>query len=201
VRTLVPTALALALCLVLARPARTEEQRPAPPAPAGLKELGQRLDELALRIRKLVEEANRDPAERLVDKYSGYSDDELKLRSSKRVDAEMLVDIMVDPKKNHLLREKAQQVLLRGAQVRGDPDLSQTEKQGRQSKRAYFCDRTLVKHLRDEDAVARKLTHDLLMALWRLGAAAAPAISAYNPNDEKTWKPAYNEWKKYLRKN
>jgi hypothetical protein len=169
------------------------------PPPATLKKLGERLERLAMRLRTLIEEASKDPDERKIDIYNAYTSQELKLKR-RQVRASDLAGYMVDATKNWNVRVKAQKAIHLGAFQRGDPDLSTVEKQGRKSKRAYFCDKQLIKHLRSEDdPKTRVLVHELLLKLWRVN--NVPEISNYNPNDKDTWRKAYLAWQKYLSRN
>ena len=166
-------------------------------SPKGLTELGKRLDQLAQDIQKLIEEAKKDPDERKIDTYANYSAPELK-KLRKRIHAVDLVAFMVDPTKKFNIRKKAREEIEGGAFFRGDPDLSNTEKKGTRTKRAYFSDKFLVKHLKDDDRYARELTHQLLSKLWG-GTNRVPVIAAYSVADPKTWKAAIRQWSKYLR--
>lgn len=166
-------------------------------APKGLTELGKRLTELAKDIAKLVEEANKDPDERKIDVYAKYSSQELK-KLRKRLHADDLVKFMVDATKNLKIRQKAREAIEAAAIYKGDPDLSNTEKKGTRTKRAYFCDKFLTKHLKDDNRYTRELTHLLLIKLWG-SANRVPEIAAYSTANDKTWRPAIRQWGKYLR--
>ena len=169
------------------------------PGPKNLRELGERLVDVAGRIQKVIEEASKDPDAARIKLYVGYTPEQMK-RTRGRVRAEDLVDWMVDPTKNFVtVRQPAALALQEGAQFRGDPELSRTEKQGTRSKRAAFCDKFLVRHLDHDDSVARKLVHELLKKLW--GVTGLTEIDKYSPQNDKTWKPAIKKWHLYLKKN
>lgn len=192
-RTLLPSLLVLLLGLPAA--ARAEDDV-ATPSPANLKELGDRLERLVNNIQSLIEEAKKDPAERQIEIYNAYTKEELHFRR-RDVRAALLVEFMVDSKKNFNVRLKAKEAIHLGCYQRPDPDLSTSEKQGRRSKRAYFCDRYLIKHLRDEeDPITRKLVSELLREMWPVNNVSE--ITNYKVNEKKTWTPAYQAWKKFL---
>jgi len=172
----------------------------ARPAPRNLREIDERLSGLARRITKLVEAARRDPDEARIKLYAGYSRDEMK-KTRGRVRAEDLVAYMLAPGKDFNVRQLAAKTLQEGAQFRGDPELSKTEKQGTKSRRAWFCDKFLAKALLSNDRFARKFAHDLLLALWFGVRSGLPEIDRYDANDQKTWAPARKRWIRYLRKN
>lgn len=172
---------------------------PSRPAPKNLRELGERLDDLAFRIQKIINEAGKDPDAARIKLYTSYTPDQMK-KVRGRVRAENLVEWMLDPKKNFItVRRPAQRALQEGAQFRGDPELSRSEKQGTKTKRAYFCNKYLVEHLAHADRISRALVGELLRKLW--GVTGLAEIDRYNPVDEKTWKPAIKKWRQYLKKN
>ncbi len=189
----------LALGLQASAAPDPEAAAPKVPAPKNLREVGDRLDELSVRIAKIVEEARKDPDTARIKLYTSYTPDQMK-KTRGRVRAEDLVRWMVDPKKNFTtVRQAAQRALQEGAQFRGDPELSRGEKQGSRSKRAYFTEKHLIKHLGDDDRLARALVHDLLKKLW--GTTGLPEIDRYSPLNDKTWRPAIKKWPKFLKKN
>ncbi len=198
---LVGSVVLVLVCLVPAAAREAPVSGPAlRPAPRNLREIEERLDGLARRITKLIEAANQDPDEARIRLYEGYTEPELK-KTRGRVRAEDLVRYMLDPAKNFKVRQHAWKALQAGAQFRGDPDLSKSEKQGTKSRRAWFCEKHLVKQLLNKDRLARKFVHDLLMVLWFGKRSGLPEIDRYNANDEKTWSPARKRWIRYLRKN
>ena len=171
---------------------------PARPTPKNLRELGERLDDLAVRIQRVIEEANKDPDAARIKLYASYTPDQMK-KTRGRVRAEDLVEWMLDPTKNFkTVREAAAKAIQEGAQFRGDPELSRTDKQGSKSRRAYFCEKHLIKHLAHENRISRGLVQDLLKRLW--GATGMPEIARYNPSNDKTWKPAIKKWRQYLKR-
>ena len=173
------------------------EDKPKPPA--SLRELGDRLIELAKRIEKLIKEAEKDADEATIDEYMGYSTAQLK-KIRGRVRAQELVGFMVDATKHIDLRTKAMQALHEGAFIRNDPELSDDEKQGSRTKRSAFCKTHLLKHLRHLNRYSRALTQQLLMKLWRPSSQVYPVIAAYKALNEDTWKPAQRAWDKFLKR-
>ena len=168
-------------------------------APKNLREVGERLDDLASRIQSIVEEASKDPDALRIEIYASYTPDQMK-KTRGRVRAEDLVKWMVDPTKNFLtVREAAMKALKEGAQFRGDPDLSRSLKQGSRSRRAYFCEKFLIKHLASDNRLTRGLVHQLLTDLW--GNTGITEINRYKPNIASTHKPAIRKWPRFLRRN
>ncbi|MDJ0520446.1 MAG: hypothetical protein QNJ90_00070 [Planctomycetota bacterium] len=193
-RRALPTLLILAVVAVSFQASAA----PSRAAPKNLRELGQRLDDVAVRIQNIVEEASKDPDAARIKLYSSYTPDQMK-RTRGRVRAEDLVEWMLDPKKNFVtVRQAAAKALQEGAQFRGDPELSRTEKQGSKSRRAWFCEKHLIKQLAHEDRISRALVSDLLKKLW--GSTGLVEITRYNPSNEKTWKPAIKAWRRYLKR-
>ncbi len=175
---------------------------PTRPAPKNLRELGARLDAVAVRIQQIVEAASRDPDAARIQQYVNYGPEQMK-RTRGRVRAEDLVEWLLDPKKNFItVRQAAAQAILSRARLRTDPELSITEKQGSRSRLAFFCDKHLVKHLAHDSRMTRGLVHALLDALLaKLWASTGlPEIQRYNVDDEKTWKPAIKKWRQFLKK-
>ena len=173
-----------------------------PTAPKDLKELEARLDALNARIAELMAAAQRDPAELKIAAYRKYGPKELK-KTRGRIRAEDLVPLMADPTKNFTaVREAAQKAIIDGAKFKGDPDLSDTEKSGRMTKRAGFAYKELTGFLKDKDVdrLTRKLVHDLLCDLYPQARNAHPEVRAYSADGSGTWAPAYNEWRNYLKK-
>ncbi len=188
------------LALLFAPGGAVAEDTKAKPKPRNLREMGERLTALAIQIQKLIEVASKDPDEARIDLYRSYTPKQMK-KTRGRVRAEDIVGYMLDPKKHFDVRQKAWKALQEGAQFRGDPELSKTEKQGTKSKRAHFCERMLTKQLLHEDRIARKMVGDLLTTLWFGRRSGIAEIDRYSPTDEKTWKPARRRWNTYLRKN
>jgi hypothetical protein len=176
-------------------PSNLKDVKP-PKRPANLEELGQRLNELAKRIDRLLAEAGKDADERKIDEYVGYSSSRLK-KTRGRVRAKDLVVFMVDPSKGYALRQKAQKAIRMGGATRNDPDLS-TE--GSRTKRAQFSKTQLVKHLKHENRMSRGLVKDLLILFWSPNRVRNPEIMAYAVDKEDTWKPASKAWDQYLKK-
>lgn len=172
------------------------------PMPKTLKSLEARLGDLQRRIDKLVEAASRDAAERWIEIYRKYTPKELK-KTRGRVRVKQLVGYMVDKDQNfQTVREAARKAIHDGGRFRGDPDLSDSEKQGPRTKRAYFCWKELAPYLKDEkiDRLGRKLVNDLLNQFYGQAARTHPEIRIYNQDTDGTWKPAYNAWVRYLKK-
>ncbi|MDF1701798.1 MAG: hypothetical protein P1V36_11635 [Planctomycetota bacterium] len=172
------------------------------PMPKTLKSLEARLGDLQQRIDKLVEAASRDAAERWIEIYRKYTPKELK-KTRGRVRVKQLVGYMVDKDQNfQTVREAARKAIHDGGRFRGDPDLSDSEKQGPRTKRAHFCWKELAPYLKDEniDRVGRKLVNDLLNQFYGQAARTHPEIRIYNQDTSGTWKPAYNAWVRFLKK-
>ena len=171
------------------------------PMPKSVKALETQLGTLQKRIDELVKVANRDPAELKIRIYRKYTPKQLK-KTRGRVRAEDLVDFMVDKNKNYeTVRKPAMDAILEGGRIRGDPDLSVSEKQGPRTKRAYFCLKKLAPFLKDDevDRVARKLVADLLLEFFGQGRRISE-IRAYNQDNDNTWKSAYNAWVRFLKR-
>jgi len=177
---------------------KAAEPLPETPRPGSLRALGRRLTKLAERISAAKEEAERDPDEILVDLYLAYGVNELKNRK-RAVRAEHLLRIMVDPSNAPALRTRAQEALADGT-LRGDIEISATSTRRGMSERAGFCRSDVVEHLKDDDAEARRKTHELLMKWYRSVGRGNAAILAYKPDDKKTWGRAISAWQKELRK-
>lgn len=200
------TARVLLACLALSLLALPAAADDAPvgirkPMPKSVKALEQQLGSLQKRIDELVKVAKRDPAELKIRIYKKYGPKDLKKRR-RDVRAEDLVGYMVDKTKNfETVRKPAMEAILEGGRLRGDPDLSVSEKQGPRTKRAYFCLKKLAPHLKDDetDRMGRKLVSDLLEAFYGRSRSITE-IRAYNVDKDDTWKPAYNAWVKFLRK-
>ena len=190
----------LTFLLLAPAPARAEDPKPVKPQPpATLGEIEQRLGELAKRIADLVAVAKQDPDEIKIAMYAKYGPKDLKSTRG-RVRAEDLVDFMSDPAKNFNVREMAMKVLVE-ARWRPDPDLSDEEKKGPYTKRGYFFDKKVAKHLRDDDRASRKLAHELLLAYY--GDAAKrlhPEIKAFKDTDVNSCKAARDAWGRFLKK-
>lgn len=176
------------------KPAKGEGVKP-PKRPANLEELGQRLNELAARIDKLLIEAAKDVDARAIDEYKNYSAKDLKKRS--RVRARDLVVFMLDSKKDPELRRAAMKAIRNGGVTRSDPDLAL---EGSRTKRAQFCRAELLEHLRHENRRSRSLVDELLRLFWTTNKVRNPEISAFDKDKEPTWKPAWRAWKRYLLK-
>ncbi|MDJ0520447.1 MAG: hypothetical protein QNJ90_00075 [Planctomycetota bacterium] len=177
---------------------RSAPKPPTGPARAGsLRALGQRMQDIALRIAKVVEQAARDPDEALIEVYLRYSVKELKNRR-RQVRAKDLVAIMVDPSNSPELREKARAVV-QGGSLRGDIDLSPTNKKRGMTERAWFCRSEVIEHLKHDDKEARRLANTLLRE-WYRRVNTVPAILAYKVGDKKTWSRAHSAWNKELKK-
>ena len=204
---IVPAFASLALGLLVLPPATsTAADDDAPigirkPMPKSVKAIESQLGALQKRIDELVKVANRDPAELKIRIYKKYTAKQLK-KTRGRVRAEDLVDFMVDAKKDfETVRKPAMDAILEGGRIRGDPDLSVSEKQGPRTKRAYFCIKKLLPYLKDDkvDRFARKLVADLLLEFYGQGKRITE-IRAYNQDNENTWKSAYNAWQRFLKK-
>lgn len=182
------------------------------PMPKRLDALEARLSALQTKIDGLVAAANRDPAEIKIAMYLNYTPKQMK-KTRGRVRAEDLVTFMVDASKDfQTVRMPAFEALKRGARVKGDPELSNSEKQGPRTKRAHFCWKEVAPCLKDDkrgsgrdavmlDRIARKLAHDLLVEFYPRARNTHPEIRIYNPDGESgNWKSAYNAWVRYLKK-
>jgi hypothetical protein len=175
---------------------------PTRPAPKNLRELGVRLDAVAVRIQQIVEAASRDPDAARIKQYASYGPEQMK-KTRGRVRAEDLVEWMLDSKKNFItVRQAAAQAILARARQRSDPELSTSEKQGSRTRLAHFCEKHLVKHLAHDSRMTRGLVHALLDALlenpW--GSTGFPEIQRYGVDAEKTWRPAIKKWRLFLKK-
>jgi hypothetical protein len=196
-RGLLPVAVLVVPFLLVSRAAGDPPAPAFAPPPASLEQLAQRVGELTDRVKFMVDEANRDPRERKIRVYLGYSAKDLQ-DVRRDVRAKELVEWMVDPALNLLARQSAKDAIVGGAQQRGDPDLSLDEKKGSTTVRAWFCLQYVVKHLTHDDPKSAKLTSDLLKELWRPG--GIPDILAFDPADPKTHRPAKTAWTNFLKK-
>ena len=84
-------------------------------------------------------------------------------------------------------------------ELRGDPDLSRSEKKRGMSKRAYFSLTFIVAHLDHDEAIARKMCKEVLDKWWAVRDVSG--ILGYDLDQKKTWNKAKNAWKKFLRRN
>lgn len=192
--------LAASLCLALLATfilPVVAEAKPKPPT--SLREVEKRLASLNRRVEALIREANRDPDERKVEEYANYTAQQLK-KQRRRIRAADLVKFMLDPKKGFPIRERCMKVIHNAAAIKGDPDLSATEKQGSRTKRSAFCTKYLVKELKNDDRYSRALTDKLLKKLWLV--SHIPEIQSYSPlkSRKATWDTALREWRKYLKR-
>ncbi len=202
--------LVLALFLLGAQPASAADEPIGvrKRMPKNLAALEKRLDDLGSRISRLLEAANKDPAQQKIEMYKKYTPKELK-KTRGRVDAEELVGFMVDKNKDFtIVRQAAMNAIYEGGAFRGDPELSDSEKSGSRTKRAHFCDKQLITYLKNlkvdgkpVDRFARKLVSDLLRKFYPGAERTHPEIRIYNQDNEKTWKSAYNAWYRFLKKN
>ncbi len=167
------------------------------PLPTTVREAQQRITDLSRALDRMAVEANRDPRERLITQYGAYTPQELE-RTRGRIRAEQIVEWMVDPALNlKTVREPAQRALVDAVLKGADPDLTTDKKSGGMTVRARFFLRMVVPHLRHDDAIARKLTSDLLKEVFRPGGVAD--IHAYKVDDKDTWTKAKNAWEKLLK--
>lgn len=170
--------------------------------PKSIGTLQGQLARLALRLEKVVEEARRDEAELKIAIYLKYPPKELK-KTRGRVRAEDLLAWMVDKTKNpETVRKPALEALIKGAQLRGDPDLSNDEKRGPYTKRAYFCWREAAPYLKDDkiDRLGRDFVRQFLEKLYPQAERQNPEIRIYHADREPTWGAAYSAWVRFLKK-
>jgi len=178
----------LALALLLLLPL-------GPSAEAGgLDEMNKRLEALRARLEKLVEEARKDPRERLLKQYEKMTQDQYKARRRDDVDADDILEWIFEgePPMHPDLRNQAVKILV--ARALYDPDLSR-ERRGSKSPRGKFSSK-IVKFLDAKDPLSRKFASDLLRGLWD---NAAVGLS-FRAGNQDTWGPAISAWKKFLRK-
>lgn len=160
----------------------------------GLDEMNKRLEALRARLETLLEEAKKDPRERLLKQYETMTQEQYKARRRDDVDADDIAEWIFEgePPMHTDLRTRAVKSLVTRALY--DPDLSR-ERRGSKSPRGKFSLK-IVKFLDAEDPVSRKLASDLLRGLWD----NAPVGLSFRPNNPSTWPPAIAAWKKFLRK-
>lgn len=183
------------------------------PVPKSITSLEKGLGALQARIDELVKRAKQDPAELKIALYRKYTPKQMK-KTRKRVRAKDLVGFMIDKSQNfETVRKPAMEALLRGSLL-GDPELSESEKQGSRSKRAAFSDKELVYILirpNDKtvsmggekieiDRMSRKLVNDLLKEWYKSAPRTHPEIRIYNQDSDSTWKSAHAAWKRFLKR-
>lgn len=177
--------------------------KPAAPATYGLSKLQQEIEQLRARLVYLAEQANKDPRERLIEEYAGYTLDQF-TKQRKRVEVDDLVDFIFDEDADfNLVRMKAVDAILAVNEKYLDPDLSTERKSSSsQSPRALFCTRHVVKKLSDRDAKSRVLADKLLTGLWGGKPATLMGPRNYKPQKkhDDTWSDAIRDWKKYLKR-
>ena len=179
------------VCLLAAPAAQAAE-------PASLAELERRLIQATKRLQALVEEVQRDPRERKLERYLRYGPKQMAARK-REVKAEDIVDWMADGERNFEFRQACAKALQRGAMILGDPDLSLAKKRPG-TMRGYFFAKHVVPLLDEkDDRNTRTLAASLLKQIYG-SVAQVPEIYNYKADDPKTWDPAQREWKKYLKR-
>ncbi len=149
------------------------------------------------RITHLQEESAKDPREHLLAAYRNYTADNFKDKR-RDVKAKTIVEWIFDPdKKTHIdFRQACIKAL--GEKSYFDPDLDSTRKGSRASKRAKFCNtKKFLNRLKDDEAMFRKLTRDLLEKMWGKQNGFA-GIRNYKVSLSATWGPAIKDWGRFL---
>jgi hypothetical protein len=161
--------------------------------------LVQRVREAQVRFDALVERAKQDPRMGEIEAYVAYKDDDF--ASGKRsVRVTNLIAIVADDEAPLALRKKAKDAIT-GTNARTmDPDLAYTGTG--HSKRAAFSTAKVVPLLGAKtgeggavDETARRFAAEILDSLWHY---ATKATAAFDPKTPATWRPAQDDWRKYL---
>jgi hypothetical protein len=189
-----------ALLLVLAAPAAAGPGAAAPPVKtttyAGLVK---RVQDAQTRFDALILRSKQDPRTGEVEAYLAYKDEDF--QSSKRnVRVTHLVAILADETAPLALRKRAKEAVCSTSARTLDPDIQYTGTG--HSKRASFSIAKVVPLLGAKasdgtavDETTRLFASEVLVSLWHY---ASRATQAYDPKNPATWRPAQDDWRKYL---
>jgi hypothetical protein len=193
VRRLPFALLVLAAGPALAGPASAPAPAPPRTNPWALAAAQQRAER---RLQDLVAAAKEDPRVPRIRRYLTWSKDEF---ANPRRDptAKLLVAWMTDDTAPTEVRTAARDALMAAAPHTLDPDLSVDGSRGR---RAPFSLQNLVPLLvakgdKGTDDAGRGYVAEVLDNLWH---HSTKAIQQYDPKKEATWRPAYDDYRKYL---
>jgi hypothetical protein len=169
-------------------------------AESPLQRMNELLEAARKRIAHLKEEAKKDPREHLLAAYRNYTAEDFKDKK-REVKAKTIIEWIFDPdkEKTHIdFRQACINAL--GEKSYFDPDLDSTRKGSRMSKRAKLCStKKFLSRLKDDEAMFRKLTQELLEKLWgKQNGFAGIRNYKHGQTFDRTWGPAIKDWDKFL---
>jgi hypothetical protein len=179
---------------------------PAAARADSLEDLEKALNDVVDRLVKLKDLAGRDWREARVDAYAKYTSEDFKA-PKREVRAEDLVDYITDPEVPPSVRIRAKDVLVVASVKFDDPDLSRSKRSGGTSNLAKLSQK-LAKVLKEKEErpdgsdayrLCRAMADEILRKWW--GAQTTEIdVTNYDPDKERTWKPAERAWQRLLAK-
>ena len=171
----------------------------AAPRITTLPQLSKAAHDAQTRFDALLDRAKKDPRTGEVEAYVAYKEEDF--QSNKRnVRVTNLIAIVGDESAPADLRKRAKEALTSVSARSLDPDLQFTGTG--HSKRAAFSSAKVVPLLGPKssdgsavDETGRRLAAEVLDSLWHW---SSKATTSYDPKNSATWRPAQEDWKKYL---
>ena len=198
-RRALPVLLALAAAPALAGPGGAPPAREPPPRITSVADMERRIADSTARLERLLEKARQDPRMAKVERYLSWSSAQDFQNPRRDVHVSDLLEMVADEEAPKELREKARDALKSPTHKSFDPDVDIASSH---SKRAAFSMARVVPLLGSRPQkpgtsgdMTRAFAAEILDSYWHY---THKAIQLYDPKDPLTWKPAQEEWRKFL---